>query len=624
MLKTLKGKMSLVYIGLVLLIALVGGVSVLNTQLLRESVNGLIAENYKSISAMESARKALYAQNIAVLNFLETGDETGIDRFSDQNKLFLQAYQHERDNVTEPGEAAIVGTVDQDYMEWLREFNVFLSRRSGTDRAAAAAYYENTMQPQLTKIGAELDRITDINQDAMLHKKESAAAGARNALYLILIISLFAVIGGFLLSRYLVNRFLRPVRLLTDNISQVSAGKLGKPLEIKTGDELEKLVHEFNGMLERLSAFEQSTMGTLMEEKNKSVSIVRSIPDPLIVLDSNYRIVMVNRACEEYFHFNGEKTLGKHFLETIRDGELFRFITSGMESRETVSDKVLSFPAYQNDPALPNEKGGYFNVTVTKIGNNGAALGCIVLMQNVTGFKELERVKTDFVATVSHEFKTPLTSIIMGASMLEGGNLGILDSRQKNVVDAIIEDGERLSGFVSELLEVSRLEAGKAVYSFEPCSVGAIARQSIHPFLETARRKNVTITNDIEEDLPPIFADFERVTWVFNNLIGNALKYTRAGDSITVGAQVSGTFMEVAVKDTGDGIPPEYLSRIFEKFVQVKGRDTEVRGTGLGLAVAKEIIAAHGGTISVESELDAGSTFRFTLPLYGQNQRETE
>lgn len=614
--KTLKGKISLVYIGLVFLIALVGGVSFLNTLFLRRSVDGLIAENYISISAMESARKALSAQNIAVLNALEAGDESGIDGFSQQNRLFEQAYERERDNVTERGEMDIVDSINQDYLEWTRQFNVFLSLRAGKGHVAATNYYRANMQPQIKKIAANLDRITQINQNAMLAKKSSASTNARDSLYVILIISLLAVAGGFLLSRYLVNRFLQPVHLLTENISQVSAGKLGRRLEVKTGDELEKLIHEFNRMLERLASYEQSTMGTLMEEKNKSVSIVRSIPDPLIVLDSNYRIVMVNRACEQYFRFDGEKALGKHFLEAIRDGALFNFITAGVESLKAVSEKVLSFE---------NEENSYFNVTVTKIGNRDTpAKGCIVLMQNVTGFKELERVKTDFVATVSHEFKTPLTSIIMGASMLEGGNLGILDSRQKAVVDAIIEDGERLSGFVNELLEVSRLESGKAVYSFEPCSVGAIAQQSIRQFLDTAQRKNVTITNDIDEDLPLIYADFERVSWVFNNLLSNALKYTRSGDLITIGAQVKGKFVEVSVKDTGDGIPPEYLSRIFEKFVQVKGQDIEARGTGLGLSVSKEIVTAHGGVITVESELDAGSTFRFTLPLAGQSQKEAD
>jgi len=334
----------------------------------------------------------------------------------------------------------------------------------------------------------------------------------------------------------------------------------------------------------------------------------------LIVLDHNYKIVMVNNACEQFFDFAESKMLGNHFLEAIRDGELFNFITGSVESGKTICEKVLYFE---------KDKGYYFNVVITQ--NSDAehnSKGCIVLMQNVTEFKELERIKTDFVATVSHEFKTPLTSIIMGASMLEGGNLGIVSEEQMDVVKAIIEDGERLSGFVTELLEVSKLESGKAVYSFEPCSLSAIIESSVRQFSETAGRENVTIENDVEEDLPRVYADFERVTWVMNNLLSNALKYTRSGDFITISAKRKDNIIETSVKDTGDGIPPEYLDRIFDKFVQVKGHDIEARGTGLGLAVAKEIVTAHRGKISVESEMDAGSTFRFTLPLFQDSIRE--
>lgn len=614
MLKTLKGKISFVYIGLVLLIALVGAVSALNMRNLQSSVNGLMTDNYISISAMEQARAALNEQKYAVLQYLDLNDQTALSHYSEQDQNFETAFQKERTDVTEPGEQKIVDTVVSDYAELRSRFTVFQNTRDTQGEGAATAYYRNTLEPQIVKVNDGLDQITKLNQNAMLKKKVNAAASAGNSLCLILVLSMFAVTGGFLLSRYLVNRFLQPVHLLTENISQVSAGKLDKRLEIKTGDELEKLVCEFNNMIERLSAYEQSTMGTLMEEKDKSVAIVKSIADPLIVLDRNYKVVMVNKACEEFFDFEEGKALGKHFLESIRDGELFNFITASVESERAINEKVLYF-----------EKGNdyYFNVTVTKNDNSDRQnKGCIVLMQNVTGFKELERIKTDFVATVSHEFKTPLTSIIMGASMLEGGNLGILGKEQKALVDTIIEDGERLSGFVNELLEVSRLESGKAVYSFEPCSISAIAENSVRQFTETAQRENVTLSNDIDENLPPVYADFERITWVLNNLLSNALKYTKSGDFITVSAAVKGAYMEVTVKDTGDGIPQEYLDRIFDKFVQVKGHDIEARGTGLGLAVSKEIVTAHRGNISVESELDAGSTFRFTLPLARQQQGE--
>lgn len=612
MLKTLKGKVSSIYIGLVILIVIVGATSAANLTILQGSVNGLMTDNYISISAMEHSRTALDAEKYAVLQYLVLNNEQSITAYAQKNADFEKAFQREQKNVTEKDEQTIVNNIESDYHELNRQISVFEHIRDTNSRDAAANYYSETLAPQFDKISGNLDKIMALNQNAMFDKKRDSVAYARNSLYIILCLTFLAFAVGLFFSRYFVNRFLQPIHLLTENISKIRAGELKTTPEVKTGDETEKLISEFNGMIERLSSYEQSTLGTLMNEKDKSVAIVKSISDPLIVLDQNYKIVMANASCEQFFEFSETTMIDRHFLEAIREGELYNYINGCMKSEKPVSEKILYFE---------KNSGTYFNVIVTKnsgtdeVPSQNESKGCVVLMQNVTKFKELERLKTDFVATVSHEFKTPLTSIIMGASMLTGGNVGILTTEQKEIVDTITEDGEKLSGFVNELLEVSRLESGRAVYSFEPCSVAAITENSVRGFLETAQRENVTIVNDVDENLPAVYADFEHVTWVLNNLLSNALKYTKSGDFITISAKVIGSFIETTIKDTGDGIPSEYLDRIFDKFVQVKGHEIETRGTGLGLAVAKEIVTAHGGTITAESEMDAGSTFRFTLSL---------
>jgi len=168
---------------------------------------------------------------------------------------------------------------------------------------------------------------------------------------------------------------LQPIHLLTESISRIRAGELDVRLDAKTGDETEKLISEFNSMIERLSSYEQSTLGTLMEEKDKTVAIVKSISDPLIVLDRNYKIIMTNSSCEQFFDFSESNMIGKHFLEAIRNGELYNYITGCMESGNAVSEKVLYFE---------KESGIYLNAIVTK---NDDKKGCVVLMQNVTQFK---------------------------------------------------------------------------------------------------------------------------------------------------------------------------------------------------------------------------------------------
>jgi len=433
----------------------------------------------------------------------------------------------------------------------------------------------------------------------LLYNKSAVTSGVRTSLDIIILALVITAIGGFLFYRFFNSRFWLSI-MLTE-VGELTIKLNGKNRNMK------KLAHEFNGTIKRLSVYEDRTLVNLLEEKNRSVAIVNSISDPLFILDKNHRIVMANNACEQFFNFDVSKVRGRHFLEAIWEDELFGYISASMSSTQPVSKKVLHFD---------KDVGYYFNVIITQSSDPDNQLnGCIVLMKNVTDYKDLERLKTEFVATVSHEFKTPLTSIIMGASMLEDKTLGTLSDEQMDVVKAIAEDGERLSGFVNELLEVSKLESEKADYTFEACSINAIVDNSVSRFINIAQKKNVLIFNNVDHNVPFVYADVERVSWVLNNLLNNALKYTKSGDHITISTKLEGNYIETAVHDTGDGIPPECLRRIFDEFVQVKEENIEVRGTGIGLAVAKDIITAHRGQISVESEIHAGNTFRFTLPL---------
>jgi PAS domain S-box-containing protein len=440
----------------------------------------------------------------------------------------------------------------------------------------------------------------------LLYNKSAVTSGVRTSLDVIILALVITAIGGFLFYRFFNSRFWLSIML-------TEVGELTIKLNGKTRN-MKKLAHEFNGTIKRLSVYEDRTLVNLLEEKNRSVAIVNSISDPLFILDKNHRIVMANNACEQFFNFDVSKVRGRHFLEAIWEDELFGYISASMSSTQPVSKKVLHFD---------KDVDYYFNVIVTQSSDPDNQLnGCIVLMKNVTDYKDLERLKTEFVATVSHEFKTPLTSIIMGASMLEDKTLGTLSDEQMDVVKAIAEDGERLSGFVNELLEVSKLESEKADYTFEACSINAIVDNSVSRFINIAQKKNVLIFNNVDHNVPFVYADVERVSWVMNNLLNNALKYTKSGDQITISTKLEGNYIETAVHDTGDGIPPECLRRIFDEFVQVKEENIEVRGTGIGLAVAKDIITAHRGQISVESEIHAGTTFRFTLPLVNYKYME--
>lgn len=607
MTRTLIGKISIVYVGLVFLIAVVGFAGFFNLYKMEKAVDNLMTNNYKSISAITKMLEAIERQNEAILMHVSMDRHKGMDLYTENYATFIKWFHVEENNITEEGEKKLVEALNRKYGNYIRLFSQLQEIRDGKGEAAAISYYDKTIMPVFYEIKQSLTGLADLNEKALFKSKEVAAKKAKQSMYFLLGLSLTAVAGGYGVSRYFVYKFLSPLNKLAESISKVKIGELNQQLDIQSDDETGKLAREFNEMTQRLQVYEKSTLGTLMAEKNKSMAIVKSISNPLIVLDANYRIVLLNNACENFFNINETNTTGRHFLEVIRNGEIFDHISATVESNEEHREKII----YIND-----ETNYYFNVVVTAVKDpERKNTGLIVAFQDVTELKEIERVKTDFIATISHEFKTPLTSIIMATSMLEEGGMGALNSEQKEIVETLKEDGERLSNLVSELIELSRIESGNAVYKLEPCSVNTVAEVSIKEFIEAAEKKKIILTNNMDEGLPLVNADFEKIHWVMNNLINNALKYTKAGNYIAVSSRVDRDYVYITVKDTGTGIPPEYIDSIFDKFVQVKDRDIEVRGTGLGLSVAKEIVNAHKGEIWVKSELDIGSSFTFKLPV---------
>jgi PAS domain S-box-containing protein len=613
MFKTLNSKISLIYIGLVALIAVLGTVSVVSLVYLERSLNGLMTDNYRSISDAQNMTDALENQDNAVIDYISFGSGTALDSFYSNDKKFMDYYDAAAHNVTEHGEQGVINSIGADYNAFEKTFSK-LQRISDTqDSTAAENYYRTALLPETASIQAQLASLIQINQKAMFNSRDRASHNTKSWVYALLAISFAAVSGGFFVSRYFVNRFLSPLGMLTQGLSRVKAGELELTLDIKSSDEIGRLAHEFNEMLKRLSAYEQSTMGSLLSERNKVVAIVKSISDPIVVLDQSYRIILINNACEKHFGISEENILGRHFLEAIHNGALFDLMTQSVENTTTHTESVIQLPK--------NGKDYYFNAVITPIkGLRKDTAGYILLMQNVTKLKELDQLRTDFFAAVSHELKTPLTSIIMGASLLSEDGFGELNADQKDVIRTISEDGEKLSNFVAELLEISKIESKGDAYSFAPCAVYAIVESSCHQFAEMSLRAGVSLKNTVPPDLPLVNVDFEKVLWVTNNLLSNALKYTRPNDSITVKASIAEKFVEIYVADTGIGIPVEFHEQIFDKFVQIPNPEIEIRGSGIGLSVAKEVITAHGGTISVESTPGQGSTFRFTLPLYDETK----
>ncbi len=608
MFHSLKNKLTFMYMMLVLIIAMVGINSVVRLYALNRAIDGLMVDNYKSINATAQMLNDINDQNSFMIDYIHTQSKEALNNFSSCSNNFYKFLNIEENNITEGGEQELAKTLAAQYMNYMQLCTQIPQYRSKTSTEETVNYYNRVIFPTYKEITATLNKISSLNEKAMFANKEGVEASSRSATEFILILSVATVFIGLVFSRYLIKRYTSPISELTENIKAIKEGNLSQQVTIKTRDEIGLLASEFNNMTKRLSIYEQSTSGKLLAEKNRSLAIVKSISDPLVVLDSSYKIILLNKACEEFFSITEDLALNKYILLSIRSAPLYDHILEVIEKKSENNQRVISFQH--------NEKDYFFNVIVTAAKDESAKINdIVVLFQDITKMKELEKLKTNFISTISHEFKTPLNSIMLGTSLLLNENIGVINEKQIEIIKAMQDDGNKLAVLVTNLLQLSKIESDKSLFRMMPSSILGIINDCYRNFYDEARQKEINLYYEIDENLPKVVVDAEKISWVINNLISNALRFTNAGDEITITALVVDSKMQISVRDTGMGIPQDYIDKIFDKFVQVKGSDFESRGTGLGLSIAREIIEAHGESIWCESKLDMGSIFSFTLPL---------
>ncbi|WP_032123322.1 HAMP domain-containing sensor histidine kinase [Clostridium amazonitimonense] len=611
--KTFKAKINFVYLSLVITIGIVGICSVVNLYKLKNSINGLMIDNYKSINASNNMSESIESQDLMIISSMYNKEQDVLEDFYNESDMFLKWYNIEANNITEKGEKELVNTLGNQYLNYIKNFSQLQIKLNSSGEDNVEKFYSDVMIQSQKDIKKSLNDLRTLNEISMINSKDKVTKYAESSMYLILFLSAFAVIMGFILSRYYINKAFRPIYLLTETIKKVKEGDLNQQAPVVSKDEIGIMAKEFNNMTKRLYEFERSTLGKLIQERNKTLAIVKSSSTPLIVLDTNYKINLLNTAFEKFFNIKEDQVLNKHFLEAVHDGEIFDYISESYKIIDNVNEykeKIMRINVKKEEY--------YFNVVVAAVrdsNDNEKINGVVVLFQNVTELKQIENMKTEFISTVSHEFKTPLTSLMIGTSILMDGSLGEINPKQKEIICTIEEDSEKLLALVNDLLKLSKIENDKSIFKFKSCDIRDIIQTSVKEFYNLAESKNIDLYYEVAKDLPHINGDFERLTWVMNNLISNAIKYSKEGENVEIRAYGTDCKLYISVKDTGIGIPEEYIEKIFEKFIQVNSEDKEHKGTGLGLAISKQIINMHKGDIWCDSTLGEGSEFIIALPI---------
>ena len=372
----------------------------------------------------------------------------------------------------------------------------------------------------------------------------------------------------------------------------------------RSGDALEVLAVSLNETAARLDR----TIRTLTEERNLSSAILGSMVEGVAVVNASERLLFANQGFAEILELDTPPQPGSALVETVRQTELLEAVRAVLKGAPRVEAEIATGTLHER----------FFAVTVASVRATENP-GAVIVLHDITDLRKLERVRRDFVANVTHEFKTPLTSIQGFAETLLAGAMNDPKNRIR-FLEIILEHSRRLARLTDDLLELSKMDAERLDLEVDRLNVAQFVQSCIETTQRPAAEKNLRISVNLQDSLPDIAADRRRLAEVLQNLLDNAIQYTPSGGQIMVAASAKGNEVTFTVTDTGIGIPKADQPRIFERFYRVDvARSREVGGTGLGLSIAKHLVEAHGGRIWVDSEVGRGSQFHFTVPVFNAN-----
>lgn len=467
-------------------------------------------------------------------------------------------------------------------------------------------------QPTVEKekiIREDLVTIMSLNMKGIERKSDIAIITAENATFWIVSLGTVCFLIAVVLLVNLPQTIAEPIKQLTFSIRQIADKNYNQRVHFKGSEEFNDLARSFNIMAEKLQEYESSTLSKQLMDKKRIETLVNNMHDAVIGLDEHHYIYMINDEALKITNLKKEEMIGKTAHEVALNNDLIRELLKNAEN-----------PAKEPIKIVADHKENYFEqeiipINIVKTGEKEKKnIGKVILLRNITPFKELDFAKTNFIATISHELKTPISAIKMGVQLLENQKFGTLNEQQQELLKSINEDGQRLLDITGELLNLSQVETGNIRLQIESCNPKEMVQAAIKNVEKLAEQKNISITAQyLTGDQDFVSADFDKTVWVMNNFLSNAIKHSFQEERIAVTVERQASSVRFSITDTGKGIDEKYHRQIFDRYFQVPGEHQN--GTGLGLAISKNFIEKQYGEIGVKSLPDHGSTFYFVLPL---------
>jgi NtrC-family two-component system sensor histidine kinase KinB len=615
----LRTKLLLSYLVFVAALVVLGGWGAWRLREMGGVSRRIISNNYDSVVAAQEMKESLERQDSAALFALLGARDRAIAQMREHRARFDSNFQKAANNITEIGEPEALETIRRDRDTYYQMFDAFMTKVNATESSRPPSVARNEefterneyftrLEPQFNRLRGECEHLLQLNQRAMLAKSEAAAGVAQLWFYRTLLIAGLLVGAGLMLAFFLANRIVEPLRQLTATTARMAGGDLDARVTVSSQDEVGVLATEYNRMAERIRELRSSDLGKLLVAQQTTEAAIDSLYDPVIVTDGEGCVTKLNPAAEDIFGSEKENT-GRHVGDVARDGRIAGAVAEALESQRPVAGEGMSSIL----PLAVDGSERAFRLRTTPMRDSGHhLLGAVTILEDITHLREIDRLKSEFIATASHELRTPLTSVQMGVHLLLEGALGELTESQNEVLQACRQDCERLDKLMRDLLDLSRIEAGESQPQLATVSARDLLNTAVKELRPQVEAKGLELKIDAPVELPWVSVDRLQIERVISNLVINALRHTTQG-GIRMSAEQRDSHVAVSIQDTGTGIPTDYLPHIFDKFVQVPGAPTG--GAGLGLTISKLIVEAHGGQISVQSQLGQGTTFTFTLPL---------
>lgn len=559
---SVKKKIWLGTLFLFLLLLLTGGAGIYYMAKLKKESKNVLQDNYESLSYCHTMQQKL---NDVSSNYMQSING------------FENALKQQEKNITEPGERAATTILRSQ----------FFKLKTG-----------DSSKQNLQSIEQQIQSILFLNMKAIERKSIAAQRTADDAFTIIILLGGIVFLIAFTFIVNFPSIVTNPISRLTEAIREIANKNYKHRVHIKNKDEFGQLANAFNDMAERLEYFESSNLNKLMFEKSRAEAVINSLKDASIGIDKTNCVLFANYQALQLLGLRSEEVVGKSVDELKTKNELFGFL---IDKESTTPFKIVV-----------ENRENYFVKEVIEV-EQDEAKNKVIVLKNITSYKELDVAKTNFISTISHELKTPLASSDFSLKLLEDERVSKLSPEQKELIANLKEDNQRMLKILSELLNMSQVEAGKIQLNIQKVNPIRIIENAIHVVATNAKEKEILIINTSDKNLPEIEADADKTAWVLNNFLTNAIKYSYTNSSVEVNASKKNDAIIFSVKDNGPGINKEYVPRLFERYFQVPG--TKEKGTGLGLAISKEFVEAQEGKIWVDTEIGKGSTFNFQLPI---------